>query len=149
MTGNFSQTVIEGFVEDVIKEVLDFSKSQGNRFKPNKTNWTSEGGIIAPMVAVKSPYVTFIVLTTAASGMPGEELLYVQSDRIARTKGASNETIVLEQRSYGKNVFCVKRRRNNAIVEENLCDIFGSRTGKSERAGKKKFMVLRLLLMSK
>jgi hypothetical protein len=148
LTGNFSQTVIEGFVEDVIKEVLDFSKSQGNRFKPNKTNWTSEGGIIAPMVAVKSPDVAFIVLT-ASSGMLGEELLYAQSDRIARTKGASNETIVLEQRSYGKNVFCVKRRRNNAIVEENLCDIFGSRTGKSERAGKKKFMVLRLLLMSK
>lgn len=48
----------------------------------------SEGGIIAPIVAAKSKDVAFIVLL-AGTGIPGDELLLMQSRAIATAQGAS------------------------------------------------------------
>lgn len=48
----------------------------------------SEGGLIAPMVAVNSKDVSFIVLL-AGTGIPGDELLLLQQILIGRAMGAS------------------------------------------------------------
>ena len=52
----------------------------------------SEGGLIAPMVAADSPEVAFVVLL-AGPGLPGEEILYLQSELISRAMGADDEAI--------------------------------------------------------
>ena len=62
-----------------------------------------------PCLAVKSPDIAFIVLM-AAPGLTGEEILYMQSDLIARAQGIDNETSV-RTKPNEKNVFCSKRRR--------------------------------------
>lgn len=48
----------------------------------------SEGGIIAPIVAAESKDVAFIVLL-AGTGIPGDELLLMQSETILRAQGVS------------------------------------------------------------
>lgn len=52
----------------------------------------SEGGIIAPMVAAKSPDIAFIVMM-AGTGVPGEEVLKRQGELIMRATGASEEQV--------------------------------------------------------
>lgn len=52
----------------------------------------SEGGLIAPMAAVRSSDVAFIVLM-AGPGVAGERILYAQGALIARAAGASEEAI--------------------------------------------------------
>lgn len=52
----------------------------------------SEGGIIAPMVAVETETVDFVVLL-AGPGLPGEEILYLQGAAIARAMGAPDATL--------------------------------------------------------
>lgn len=52
----------------------------------------SEGGLIAPMAAVRSSDVAFIVLM-AGPGVTGERILYAQGALIARASGASEEAI--------------------------------------------------------
>jgi pimeloyl-ACP methyl ester carboxylesterase len=52
----------------------------------------SEGGIIAPVVATKSPDVAFIVLL-AGTGLSGEEILYLQGRLIGQAMGAKPEDL--------------------------------------------------------
>jgi fermentation-respiration switch protein FrsA (DUF1100 family) len=121
-TGNFSQATTEDFAGDVLTGV-EFLKSR-KEIDSSRIGLIghSEGGLIAPMVAVQSPDISFIVLM-AAPGLTGEEILYLQSDLIARAGGTSNETIgkneVLMRRMYS----VVKEEENNTIAEEKLRDI--------------------------
>jgi pimeloyl-ACP methyl ester carboxylesterase len=56
----------------------------------------SEGGIVAPMAAVRSPSVAFIVLM-AGTSVTGEDILYAQAEAILRANGASEEQIRIER----------------------------------------------------
>jgi pimeloyl-ACP methyl ester carboxylesterase len=52
----------------------------------------SEGGMIAPLAAVKSPDVAFIVLM-AGPGIPGDQLLALQQALIEKAQGMNDEII--------------------------------------------------------
>ena len=67
----------------------------------------SEGGLIAPMVASKTPEVGFIVLL-AGPGVPGEQILSRQGVLIARAIGASDAEIA-RQTALSRNVLEVIR----------------------------------------
>ena len=75
-TGNFSQATTEDFAGDVLSGV-EYLKSR-KEIDSNQIGLIghSEGGLIAPIVAVKSPDVAFIVMM-AAPGLTGEEILYL------------------------------------------------------------------------
>ncbi len=63
----------------------------------------SEGGIIAPMVAVKSDAVAYIVLL-AGTGIPGDSLLLLQQELIVRVSGM-NDQMREELRSGSRGAF--------------------------------------------
>jgi pimeloyl-ACP methyl ester carboxylesterase len=52
----------------------------------------SEGGIIAPMVAARSPDVAFIVLL-AGTGLPGEQILYLQGQAVLKGMGVGEKKL--------------------------------------------------------
>ncbi|HHV25102.1 MAG: alpha/beta fold hydrolase [Methanosarcina sp.] len=121
-TGNFSQATTEDFAGDVLSGVTFLKNHKEIDSSRIGLIGHSEGGLIAPMVAVQSPDVAFIVLM-AAPGLTGEEILYMQSALIARAEGVGNGTIseneVLMKRMYS----VVKKEENNTIAEEKLRDI--------------------------
>ncbi len=121
-TGNFSQATTEDFAGDVLTGV-EFLKSR-KEIDSSRIGLIghSEGGLIAPMVAVQSPDISFIVLM-AAPGLTGEEILYLQSDLIARAGGASNETIAKNDALMRRMFSVVKEEENNTIAEEELRNI--------------------------
>jgi len=65
----------------------------------------SEGGLIAPMAAVESDDVAYIVLM-AGPGVNGERILYAQGELIARANGASREAIA-QNRELQRAMFAV------------------------------------------
>ncbi|GAI81922.1 unnamed protein product, partial [marine sediment metagenome] len=79
----------------------------------------SEGGVIAPMVAVKSPDVAFIVLM-AGTGLTGEEILYLQGALISRAMGATEEDIAKSRQFNAKIFSIVKEEEDNEIAKERL-----------------------------
>lgn len=91
-TGKFADATTFDFAEDVMAGI-DYLKS---RPEVNKTRigliGHSEGGIIAPIVATKSSDVAFIVLL-AGTGLPGDEILYLQAKLISQAEGVSEEKI--------------------------------------------------------
>lgn len=121
-TGNVSQDTTVDFAGDVLTGV-EYLKSR-KEIDPSQIGLIghSEGGLIAPMVAIKSPDIAFIVLM-AAPGVTGEEILYMQSDRITRAEGASNETIVQNEALMRRIYSVVKEEKNNIAAEEELREI--------------------------
>lgn len=79
----------------------------------------SEGGIIAPIVAAESSDVAFIVLL-AGTGIPGDELLLLQSEAISNAQGISGPML---ERSLEINagVFkIIKEATNETDLEAEL-----------------------------
>ena len=63
----------------------------------------SEGGVVAPMVAGLTDDVDFMVLL-AGTGVPGDELLLVQAELLAKASGA-NEMMIAAQRAQQQGLF--------------------------------------------
>jgi len=121
-TGNVSQATTEDFAGDVLTGV-EYLKNR-KEIDPGRIGLIghSEGGLIAPMVAVKSPDVAFIVLM-AGQGITGEEISYLQSDLIYRAEGVDNETIAHNEVLLRRMYSVVKEEKNNTAAEEKLREI--------------------------
>jgi uncharacterized protein len=90
--GDFRSATTEDFAKDVLAAV-EFLKTR-NEIDHSKIGLIghSEGGIIAPMAAIQNDEIAFIVLL-AGTGLPGEEILYLQSRLIAEADGTPEEDI--------------------------------------------------------
>ena len=75
----------------------------------------SEGGLIAPMVAVQNKDVAFIVLM-AGPGVPGDEILTLQAELIMRAGGANEATIAREIGLQRKLLDLVKTVKDDASL---------------------------------
>ncbi len=91
-TGSMENATTHDFVGDVLSG-MDFLKTR-SEIDPRRIGLIghSEGGLIAPMVALKSPDVAFLVLL-AGTGVPGSEIILKQNALIARAAGADEATI--------------------------------------------------------
>lgn len=65
----------------------------------------SEGGIIAPMVASRSKDIAFIVLL-AGTGIPGDQLLLLQQELIAKASGVTDAEIQ-KNKKINKGAFAI------------------------------------------
>ena len=104
-TGNFAAATSEDFASDALAAVA-FLRTRDD-VDPDAIGLAghSEGGLIAPMVAVESPDVRYIVLM-AGPGVSGERILYAQAALIARAGGASEEAIA-QNRERQRAIFDV------------------------------------------
>ena len=122
-TGDFSQVTSEDFASDVLAGI-EYLKAR-KEINPKQIGLIghSEGGLIAPMAAVKSPDVAFIVLM-AGTGLTGEEILYLQGALIAKAMEASEEDIAKNRRFNEKIFSVIKEEKDKKISEERLHQMF-------------------------
>ena len=122
-TGDFSQATSEDFASDVLAGI-EYLKTR-KEINPKQIGLIghSEGGLIAPVVAVKSPDVAFIVLM-AGIGLTGEEILYLQGALIAKAMEASEEDIAKNRRFNEKIFSVIKEEKDKKIAEERLHQMF-------------------------
>lgn len=96
----------------------------------------SEGGLIAPMVAVQVPgEIAFIVLL-AGPGVTGEELILLQSELITRANGVDDK-VIAKNLEVQRKVFAIAREQPDEIeAEKSLRDLLMeelSKMGDEER----------------
>lgn len=91
-TGDFANATSADFASDV-ESALKYLKTRKeiNKKKIGLVGH-SEGGLIAPMVAVKSNDVNFIVLL-AGTGIQGDKILLLQNELISRASGVFEDDI--------------------------------------------------------
>ena len=100
-TGDFASATTEDFATDALAGVA-YLKSRDD-VDPGAIGLAghSEGGVIAPMAAVQSSEVSYIVLM-AGTGVNGEQILYAQAELIARAAGASEAAIAENRERQGR-----------------------------------------------
>ena len=135
-TGDFAAATSEDFASDALAGVA-YLKARED-IDPGRIGLAghSEGGLIAPMAAVRSPDVGYIVLM-AGPGVNGARIFETQVELRARANGASEEAIA-EVRERGNAVHeilksevdpersrqaieaIIRRRFENASAQERL-----------------------------
>ena len=136
-TGDFSQATSKDFASDVLVGIEYLKTRKEINLNQIGLIGHSGGGLIAPMVAVKSPDVAFIVLM-AGTGLPGEEILYLQGALISRAMGVSEEDIA-KNRQLNERIFSViKEEKDKKVVEERLRQMFMADWEKMSEEEKKK-----------
>ena len=118
-TGNYVEATNADFASDVMAGI-EFLKLQ-KEIIPNKIGLIghSEGGVIAPLVAIISPDIAFIVLM-AGPGLRLEQILYMQGELIARATHLSEE-LISKQRKIQEIMFShVKNEKNIEIAEQKI-----------------------------
>ncbi len=110
-TGNMVEATTEDFASDVLAGV-NYLKTR-KEIDPRQIGLIghSEGGIIAPKVASQSKDIAFIVLM-AGTGLPGEEILYLQGALIAKANGASDSAVARTRESQ-ERIFSVLKQEND------------------------------------
>lgn len=111
-TGKTSESTSEDFADDALAGVA-FLKSRP-KINPKAIGLIghSEGGLVAPMAATRSNDVAFIVLM-AGTGLPGEEILYLQGRLIAEAMGAQKDALD-KQRAFQGRLFQIIKTEPDA-----------------------------------
>ncbi|HUU15995.1 MAG TPA: alpha/beta fold hydrolase [Sedimentisphaerales bacterium] len=134
-TGNLLESTSEDFAGDVLTGV-NYLKSR-KEVNPKKIGLIghSEGGIIAPIAAVRASDVAFIVLM-AGTGLTGEEIIYLQSDLILKTVGASDKVLTIQRTSSEQIFEILKQEKDNTIAEKKIRKIMTDILGKLSKEEK-------------
>ena len=121
-TGNFALATSEDFATDALAGITYLKNRE--EINPLQIGLIghSEGGLIAPMVAIQSSDVAFIVLM-AGPGLTGEEILYLQSTLISRAGGSSEEKIIRDKFYNKKAYSLIKAENNERVLVEKLHQI--------------------------
>jgi pimeloyl-ACP methyl ester carboxylesterase len=122
--GSPAESTTEDFASDV-QAGITFLKDRGE-IDPTRIGLIghSEGGIIAPLVASRSDAVAFVIML-AGPGVPGDEILYLQTKLIALAAGVDEESLAGALEAHRELTAAVKsgagdeeiRGRVRALIE--------------------------------
>ncbi len=121
-TGNYDNATIKDFCDDVAKGV-EYLKSRPD-IRGNQIGLVghSEGGIVAPMLAAKSPDIAFIVLM-AGTGVNGEEIFCEQGRIRHRADGVDEEMIAIDTQIRKMVTGIIKKEPNRDLAREQIDDV--------------------------
>jgi pimeloyl-ACP methyl ester carboxylesterase len=85
----------------------------------------SEGGLIAPMIAVRRPETAFIVLM-AGSGVDGEQILYEQGQAVLKAQGATEERLAVQKQMQAKMFGIIRAEPDPETAATKLKEVLGS-----------------------
>lgn len=119
-TGDFSKATTYDFAKDVLSAVK-FLKLH-NKIDDNKIGLLghSEGGMVAQIAAVENPNDISFIIMLAGVGIPGDELILMQSRIIAQLEGRPENEIEKSLQSQTKLVELLKSDRSNSEIENEI-----------------------------
>jgi hypothetical protein len=121
-TGNSTQATLDDMADDVLADV-EYLKGR-KEIDPNHIGVIghSEGGIVGPAAAVRSPDITFVIML-AGTGVTGAEVLKLQGEEIIRASGGSDKNVA-DQHAMQDMIFRVLRseKDNKAAVDKMMAE---------------------------
>ena len=122
-TGNFSQSTTADFANDVRAEVAYLKMRTEIDQKKIGLIGHSEGGMIAPIVALDEKDIAFIVLM-AGPGLPGDKLLILQTKLLGQITGGDSATIA-KSMSFNQSIYkIVKDEKDSIAAHKKLHDAY-------------------------
>ncbi len=124
-SGNYSSATTEDFVKDVLAAVEYLKTRKEIDYSKIGLIGHSEGGMIAPMAAVKSSDIDFIVLM-AGTGIPGDSILILQTELIQKAAGMSDTEIQKSLKEQREIYSMILNSKDDLTLEKQLRDKFYS-----------------------
>jgi pimeloyl-ACP methyl ester carboxylesterase len=116
-TGDFDKATAGDYASDALAGVAFLKNRKEIDHELIGLVGHSEGGMIAPMVAVRSPDIAFIVLI-ASPGLAIKEMEYSEQARTLKSNGASGD-LIDRNRALQENLFAVINRETDSEVVQN------------------------------
>ncbi|MHB0936634.1 MAG: alpha/beta hydrolase family protein [Armatimonadota bacterium] len=126
-TGNLATATMEDYADDALAGV-EYLKARKDVADPARIGLIghSEGGTVAPMVANRTPDVSFLVLL-AGDGVVGEQILLLQGAAIVKAMGGDDAAIA-EQNAVQRALFAIlKQHPNDETARQKLHQYFTDR----------------------
>ena len=122
-TGDFASATTKDFVSDALAGVKYLKSRKEVNKKEIGLIGHSEGGLIAPLAAVESPDVDFIVLM-AGTGIVGKELLKKQTALILKANGYDEEKIKRDIDVLSRMYEVIVNEKDTSVAREKIKEIF-------------------------
>lgn len=121
--GNFSTATTEDFATDAEAGVEFLKTRKEINSKKIGVIGHSEGGLIAPIVAVSSKDVAYIVML-AGPGLPGKDILLMQERLISKVSGEKDDQIDKMILLNGKIFDAILNEPDNAAADKKIKAIY-------------------------
>lgn len=118
-TGVFAEATTRDFANDALAAVEFLHRRPEIAHDRIGVIGHSEGGLIAPMVAVRSSDVAYIVLL-AGPGLPGEQIIQEQGELIGRAMGTPANILALNKRVQARLAEVVAKEPDPAAAVPKL-----------------------------
>jgi len=134
--GDAAQATSEDFAADALAGV-EYLKAR-RQVDPKRIGLIghSEGGIIAPMVAVQSRDVAFIVLM-AGTGVPGDKIIESQTAALLKIAGADRTLVESAIQSQRQAVEIVKQETDPEVAKQRIRKVIEDAVSKLDEAQKR------------
>src|ERR1044072_3653057 len=96
----------------------------------------SERGTIAPMAAIRSKDIAFIVLM-AGTGLPGDEEILIQNEMLLKAQAFDEDSLRLARELYAAMFEVLKGKDSTAVAEKKVRDIVAAKTAAMTATQKK------------
>jgi uncharacterized protein len=117
-TGNFEKSTTQDFASDVEAGVRYLMTRNEISSKHIGLIGHGEGAIVAPMVAVKMPEISFAVLL-AGTAVPGDQVLIAQTERAEKAAHLPDEQIKADKRIGTALYKAVREGKRNVDISED------------------------------
>ena len=132
-TGTFSSSGVEEFASDALAGVEYLKSRPEVDAKRIGLIGHSEGGGVAPLVAVQTRDVSYLVLL-AAPGMSAYDILVLQDGTEAKAGGSTDEQVALIRGFSRRFYSLVLRAKDNAEVERETKALYATLTDAEKKA---------------
>lgn len=121
-TGKVDESTTADFAQDALAGVRFLKKHA--KIAPDRIGLIghSEGGVVAPLAASQSTDVAYVVLL-AGTGVPGAEVITLQSERISRASGMSEENIKREDEVMRRSIEVMRSEKDPAVRDTKLREL--------------------------
>ena len=129
-TGEKAEATLLDRAQDVIAEIGFLKTCQGIDSDRIGLIGHSEGGMIAPIVAAKSPNVAFVVLL-AGPGVPGYQVIMDQVALLAKTAGMNDSLVAIALKIQKRVLDIAMTGQDSVKAADSLRAIFGPENARS------------------
>lgn len=121
-TGDYVKATTQDNADDAMA-AIDFLKTK-KQINPGKIGIIghSEGGIVAPICAVKSKDVAFIIML-AGPGVSGDKILLEQTELIAKAENMNEDTLKTDLALAEKMYTIIKKEKDDKKATEKLKEL--------------------------
>jgi uncharacterized protein len=128
----------ENYAEDVLAGVAFLKGRKEVNSRQIGLIGHSEGGMIAPIAAVRSKDVAFIVMM-AGMGQTGTDAVLLQGDLLQKASGSDPEMIVMVRKAFEQIFAILKTEKDNTAAETKIRESVASQMATMTEAQKKAF----------